>query len=555
MSKLTELSHPAAMPALTLPSSVGRWLLVGALLLAAGLMANQFVDLEYVSQDAGAFYLPLAREVSDGRSGLHPIIPPVYPTLTGRLALLCGAADDPPALAGRLVSAASLLATVALVYALGSTLYGPRTGAAAAVLTAANPYLVQLGAGVGPDMLYTALLTALALTLVRQIRRPTQGKTALAAALAALAALTRSEGVLLPAIAMVALAFRLWRPAPGRAKRLGGHLLLAAVMIGAVWTPRLVGVYRHTGFAVLDVRMHKYLPGIGLEDVRRFYPPPNRIDDVRVGPAGRIRTPAERFEEAVEMVPMVIGPLTWLMAAAWVLRPRALRVTVPPRPHAHALLAAIVAIQLLAVAPVGFSSRYVGAIAPLVQVWGALGLVTVAETMRRGTGVLSRVGTSMALQWVLVALLAAGLSTWALLKGNNVVREGASADVGVELLEQSGLDSIVLARDSRPSYYGRARWVRLIESDLEGHALTEAALLEVCRSHQLDWIVVETGEQWCPWLLEAAQASALPDPVVALQAKRTFVSQSQRKMRGAYLMDAHALAAWLRQRPDVAGAP
>jgi len=542
-------------PALTLSPRAGRWVLLGAMLLAAMLMGKQLVFVDNVTRDASAYYLPLAKAVSDGQSGFHPIIPPLYPTLTGWVSSLCGGADDPVVLAGRLVSGVSTLVVIGLIYALGTTLYGPRVGAATATLTAVNPYISQLAASVGPAMLYTALLTAMALTLVRLLQRPTMAKTAVAAALVALAALTRSEGIVLSAVALTTVAVGSWRPKGKRASRITGHLLLAALVIGAIWTPRLVQMHRRTGLAVLDIRVHKYLPGIDSEQVRNLYRPPNQIDEVRLDRSRRVSTAGERLKEATETLTMVIGPGTWLFAALWVLRRKPLRTVVPGRPAAHTLLAIIFSVQVLAVAPVMLNPRYIGPVTPLAQLWGALGLMTTAEGMRRTKGARGRVGASMRWQWVIMALLAAGLSTWSLLKGNDAARHRTTAMVGREAIQRSGPGSAMLSCDPRPSYYARAGWVRLRESGGDGHSLTPAALLKICQARPLDWIVVENDETWCPWLLAALRARTLPTEVVAARAEHGFVSKGQWHLRRAYLIDAHQLARWLQSHPDVAEAP
>ncbi len=550
-----ETPTPATASALTLSARAGRWVLLAAMLLAAALMGKQWMSLDNVSRDASAYYLPLAEAVADGQSGLHPIIPPLYPTLTGWLSTLFSGAAEPQVLAGRLISGVSMLVVIGLIYALGTTLYGPRVAAAAATLTAANPYLSQLGAGVGPDMLYAALLTAMALALIRLLQRPTLAKTVAAAVLAALAALTRSEGILLPAIVVVTMVIGLWRPSDKRAGRIVGHLVLAAVVIGAVWTPRLVQMHRRTGLAVLDIRVHKYLPGVTSKDARSLHQPPSLIGDIRLDPSRQIRTTGERLEEAAESLIMVIGPAAWLFAALWAFRTKPLRALVPGRPGAHALLATIFAVEVLAVAPVMLNPRYLGTVTPLTQLWAALGLVTAAEAMRRGKGVLRRVGASMRWQWVIVALLATGLATWSLLKGNNVNREQDNAVVGREAIQRSGPGSVILASDPRPSYYARGRWVRLREPIQDGYSLTPAALLAICQTYPLDWIVVEQNERWCPWLPAAIESETFPAAIVAVQADHEFVSKGRRRTRRTYLLDAHQLTKWLQSRPDVVQSP
>jgi len=525
------------------------------MLLAAVLMGKQMVLVDNVTKDAGTFYLPLAKAVHDGGSGFHPIIPPLYPILTGWLSTLCVGAEDPQILAGRLISGASTLVVIGLMYALGKTLYGPRVGGAAAVLTAANPYISQLAASVGPAMLYAGLLTAMALTLVRQLQRPTAAKTAAVAALAALAALARSEGIVMPAVALATVAAGLWRPPPRRARRIAGRFLLAVLVIGAIWTPRLAQMHRRTGLAVLDIRIRKYLPGVSLSEPRRFSRPPGVIGEIRPGPSGRIRTADHRIEEAVETLTMVVGPATWPLAALWLGRRKRLRTVVPGRPAAHGLLATIFAAQVLAVAPVMLNSRYVGAVTPLAQLWAALGLVTAAEAMRRTKGPLRRLGASMRWQWAAVALLAAGLSTWSVLKGNNTVRQRANAMVGRRAIERSGPGSAMLASDPRPIYYAQARWVRLCIARTSGHKLLPAALLAICRTHALDWIVIRDEEQWCPWLLAALQGRSLPTGILAARAEHAYMSNGRRKVRGAYLIDARRLAAYLQSRQRAAKAP
>jgi len=279
-------------------------------LLAAGLLAKQIAGAKIATRDATAFYLPLADAAAEGdyAEAQHPIIPPVYPMLVGLTARLCWWADRPTELVGRLGSAVAVLGLTVCVFFLGRSAAHPRVGLVAAALTATNPRIIRLGAAVGPAMLYALLLavTALLLTGYRpRGRLITAGGIGL---LAALAALTRSEGIfLIPLALAVMLIVHLAGPRP---RRLGAGLLLAtAVMAGVLW-PRAAYLHRKTGYPVLDARMLRVLPLPGRPDDPALWRPPIQVNVVP-RPAPTQRDFAGRLEEAKEGLLDVLSRPSW----------------------------------------------------------------------------------------------------------------------------------------------------------------------------------------------------------------------------------------------------
>ena len=276
-------SQPApalpAKPPLVLPERAAVAALALVLLATVALLAKQIALARVPSDDAAGFYLPLARAAAEGEAaaGTSPTIPPLYPLAVGILGrALPEGESDRYVLAGRLLSAAAALGLVACVYALGAATAGRRAAVAAAVLGGTNPWVARFGASVGPDMLYALAVTGAVLALVRYRARPRAAGALWIALLVGVAPLVRSEGLILLPLAAAGMLIR--RPRP-RA-RVAAHLALAACVIAAVWLPRLIDVRRHTGYAVLDIRLLRLLPDRGpgpaecsFRDVRLIQPP------------------------------------------------------------------------------------------------------------------------------------------------------------------------------------------------------------------------------------------------------------------------------------------
>ncbi len=196
--------------------------------------------------DALTYHL-LARLLADGQGYVRPLdlivngrnvpsaeFPPLWPTLLAVADLL--GLESPTA--HRLVGALLGGVTVVLVALTARLLAGPVAGVAAALLTALHPQLIALAGGLMAEAALLPLVAgALLLAATAVCERPAgrRGLTVLAAlgAVLALAALTRSEAVLLvPALAVpVALV-----AGPGEARarlgRLAVVLLPVVVLLG-----------------------------------------------------------------------------------------------------------------------------------------------------------------------------------------------------------------------------------------------------------------------------------------------------------------------------------
>jgi 4-amino-4-deoxy-L-arabinose transferase-like glycosyltransferase len=172
-----------------------------------------------VGGDGLEFHL-LANQLAGGDGYVQPLIvspghvatadkPPLYPML---LAL--------PSLAGWKTLVAHQVVTclmgavlVVAVGLLGRRVGGERVGLTAAALTAVYPVLITLDGSLRSESLYAPLIAFTLLAAYRLADRPGFGRAALLGACVGLAALTRSEALLLGGLLLVLVALRLPRPA------------------------------------------------------------------------------------------------------------------------------------------------------------------------------------------------------------------------------------------------------------------------------------------------------------------------------------------------------
>ncbi len=183
----------------------------------------------------------LANALGDGRGFVNPFAPPgadapptahkppLYPLLLAAVSAPGGTGWT----AHQLASAVMGSATIVVLGLLAARAAGPRASVFAAGLGAAYPAFVARDASLHAETLF-ALLVALAVLAAWRVReRPTTGRLAVLGAVIALAALTRSEGLLL--LVLLALP-AVWRGRAGRARRAG----VVAVVCGLVLAPWLV---------------------------------------------------------------------------------------------------------------------------------------------------------------------------------------------------------------------------------------------------------------------------------------------------------------------------
>ena len=186
------------------------------------------------------FFNAEANLVSEGKGYIEPFVnaaygtsvptaahPPLYPTVLAGLSLV----GLKSVLAHRALGAFLGGVTVLLVALIGRRVGGERVGLVAALIAAVYPLLVAADGAPMSESLYGLLIAAcLLLALVLRERR---GSLALAGALGAvigLAALTRSEALLLLLVLGLPLVWRHWRALAA--------LLAACVVVLIPWTIR-----------------------------------------------------------------------------------------------------------------------------------------------------------------------------------------------------------------------------------------------------------------------------------------------------------------------------
>jgi Dolichyl-phosphate-mannose-protein mannosyltransferase len=220
-------------------------------LIAAAGLALRVAYVLALAKDVGgvgdyAFYHSVANLLADGHGFSDPFTfgasgqieptaghPPLWPLLLSVASLVGGTGEVAHKLVGCVVGAGVIVA----LGVLGRRIGGPRLGLIAAALAAVYPTLVAADGSLMSEALY-GLFVALTLIAAHQLdRRPGMGAAALLGALIALAALTRSEALLL----LFVLAAPIALTGPGsfrtRAWRLAVVFLTTLVVL-APWTIR-----------------------------------------------------------------------------------------------------------------------------------------------------------------------------------------------------------------------------------------------------------------------------------------------------------------------------
>lgn len=187
------------------------------------------------------FYHWQANLIAAGRGFLDPFAlqngeeipsaghPPLYPLALSVVSKLGGDGELAHRALG-LVTGAAVIVAIAL---LARRAAGERAGVIAALLAAAYPVLVAADGALMSESLCGLLVAAALLACWRMIDQPSPRTAAAAGALVALAALTRSEAVLL----MPALVLPLAGRAVGRSKQIAASLAAFAVVL-APWMVR-----------------------------------------------------------------------------------------------------------------------------------------------------------------------------------------------------------------------------------------------------------------------------------------------------------------------------
>jgi 4-amino-4-deoxy-L-arabinose transferase-like glycosyltransferase len=185
------------------------------------------------------FFNAEANLVADGKGYIEPFVdaaygisvptaahPPLYPTVLAGLSAL--GLDG--VLAHRAFGALLGGATIVLIALIGRRVGGERVGLVAALAAALYPLLVAADGAPMSESLYGLLIAACLLVALRLRAERTAWLAAALGGLIGLAALTRSEALLLLVLLGVPLTWRAWRPALA--------LVVACVVVLAPWTIR-----------------------------------------------------------------------------------------------------------------------------------------------------------------------------------------------------------------------------------------------------------------------------------------------------------------------------
>src|SRR5262249_53395170 len=135
-------------------------------------------------------------------------------------------------------------ATVLLIGLLGRRVAGPTTGLVAAGIAAIYPMLFQSDAVLMPETLFALLVTAVLLVAYEARDRPRLLAFGALGLLVGLAALTRSEALLL--VALITLPLALTRPGGARQRALLAVVTVVATMVPiGVWAARNQATFHH----------------------------------------------------------------------------------------------------------------------------------------------------------------------------------------------------------------------------------------------------------------------------------------------------------------------
>jgi 4-amino-4-deoxy-L-arabinose transferase-like glycosyltransferase len=167
------------------------------------------------------FFNAEANLVAEGKGYIEPFVnaaygtsvptaahPPLYPTVLAALSLV----GLKSVLAHRALGAFLGGVTIVLVALIGRRVGGDRVGLAAALIAAFYPLLVAADGAPMSESLYGLLIAACLLLALRLRARRTAWRAAALGAAIGLAALTRSEALLLLLLLALPLTWRAWRP-------------------------------------------------------------------------------------------------------------------------------------------------------------------------------------------------------------------------------------------------------------------------------------------------------------------------------------------------------
>jgi len=300
-----------------------RWLsryserrVVGPLAVAAALIRLYLVVTSYCISADGVAYIAMAREFHAGRvqGALAWVFSPLYPWLIS----VTYRAIPNWELAGELLSMAFGTAGVVLLYFLMREVYRCRgVAAGAAALAAIHPLLAGFSASVRTEAGYIALVAASLLLLVRSVERKRIATVAASGVLCGLGYLYRTEGIGVPALAVIILVAGpfLWRRWTLRWGLGAAAMLIAAFLLVAA--PYLVWMREYTGHWTVGrelgvVTMEATGSTIGqLEQWRElgYRPATSWLTALRLDPAAYLRKVARDFLGSCYSFLQGLGPL------------------------------------------------------------------------------------------------------------------------------------------------------------------------------------------------------------------------------------------------------
>jgi 4-amino-4-deoxy-L-arabinose transferase-like glycosyltransferase len=196
--------------------------------------------------DASAYHL-LANDLADGKGYVRPFdlaafglthptaeYPPLFPAALSVVSIAGGTSVG----SQRVLTCIIGTATVFLIGLLGRRVRGDAVGLLAAALAAVYPMLFVADGVLMAETLFALLVTAALLLAYRAVDQPTPWRFVALGAVLGLAALTRTEGLLLAIVLVVPLAIRLRNMATGRRAVLGALALGTTVIVIMPWTVR-----------------------------------------------------------------------------------------------------------------------------------------------------------------------------------------------------------------------------------------------------------------------------------------------------------------------------
>lgn len=232
-------------------SSSHRWWAALAVITAAGLVVRVTYVLVVAARiEPGAdatWYLLQAGIIGSGDGYLDPEayfgrgeavatanFPPLWPSLLAVVERVGLGGEQAYRLVGALVGTV----TVAIAGLIGRRVAGDRVGLVAAGIVACSPLLIASDGSLMSESLFTALVTAAVLVAYRAIDEPGVGSMMVLGAVGGLAALTRSDALLIVLLLVGAVVVSV-RDVPVRRRLLlGGVGLVAVVVLVAPWSVR-----------------------------------------------------------------------------------------------------------------------------------------------------------------------------------------------------------------------------------------------------------------------------------------------------------------------------